>query len=361
MEHAASVLCRILTGRWCEAVAASDEAAILSAAVEHRVHVLLADRSQPFSADGRAFLDDARRREAVVEHVQANAICSVLDALCRVGVKPVLFKGAPLAYTHYPQPYSRPRNDVDMLIRREEVEPVRRVMEQLGYRPAQAISGDRVTHQFQYARSAGPCVIAEFDVHWRLANPVLFADVLSYDEIAGEAIGVASLHPHARTPGAVHSLFIACVHRVAHHQDRDHLLWLYDIHLLAERMTPEQWRAFTDLARRTSTRAVCASGLLRAVDAFGTRLPGEVREALEGSGFEPSSAFLGGGLRRIDIELSNFRHLTSWRARGGLVLQHLFPAPSYMLGAYGVRTAAWLPALYVHRIARGAVRWLRPA
>jgi hypothetical protein len=189
----------------------------------------------------------------------------------------------------------------------------------------------------------------------------VFADVLSYGQINRDAVAVPSIGSHARAPSLVHSLFIACVHRVAHHNDSGHLLWLHDIHLLADRLSAEAWRTFIDLAAETRTRAVCASGLLRASDAFGTRLPPEVRSSLAHPSSEPSSQFLGGTLRRFDIELSNFLRMPSWQARGQLVWEHLFPKPSYVLSAYGVRHAAWLPALYVHRIARGAAKWLRHA
>ena len=34
----------------------------------------------------------------------------------------------------------------------------------------------------------------------------------------------------------VNALVLACIHRLAHHQGRDRLVWLYDIHLLAGRL-----------------------------------------------------------------------------------------------------------------------------
>jgi hypothetical protein len=58
--------------------------------------------------------------------------------------------------------------------------------------------------------------------------------------------------------------------------------------------------------------------------------------------------------------LSTLRQLPTFRARVELVWQHLFPKPAFIMNAYGVRRRLWLPALYVHRAARGALRWLRP-
>jgi len=155
-------------------------------------------------------------------------------------------------------------------------------------------------------------------------------------------------------------LFLACIHRVAHHYDDDALVWLYDIHLLASRFGSAEWSALIDLATRTRTRTICHQGLRAAQDAFGTVLPASLPQWLSASEPEPSAAFLAPTLRTIDVELSTFRRLPTWRARAELVRQHLFPKPAFILRSYGVKGRAWLPLLYAHRAARGAFRWLRP-
>jgi hypothetical protein len=355
-----TVLADLLTGNNIPPPNAWQDGTLLDAAIEHRVHLLLAERPAGCPQHVNEQLQAAVREEALIEQLQFTSTYRVLDALARVGIRPVLFKGAALAYTCYSKPYHRPRNDVDLFIPKEDEPAVRDVMETAGYQRAVAITGERVTHQFQYSKSGTAGVVCEFDFHWRLANPKLFSDLLTFEEIASEAVDVPALGRPARAPGLVHSLFIACVHRVAHHDDRDHLLWLYDIHLLATRLTAEQWRAFETLVLRTRMGAVCGKGLKLAADLFGTRVPRAIEDAFAGARFEPSAAFVGGGLTRLDIEFSNFRNLAGWRARGQLIWQHLFPDRRYMLNAYHATNPMWLPALYAHRIARGAVRWVRP-
>src|SRR5678816_3932786 len=75
-----------------------------------------------------------------------------------------------------------------------------------------------------------------YDVHWKLACPQAFAHLLTYGEVAAEAVPVSALGPHARRPSDGHELFIACVHRAAHHAGDERLIWLYDIHLMTERL-----------------------------------------------------------------------------------------------------------------------------
>jgi hypothetical protein len=355
-----AVLADLLTGHDIPPPIAWEDEALLDAAIEHRVHLLLASRPAGCPSHITEQLQAAVRQEALIEQLQFTSTGRVLDALAGVGVRPLLFKGAALAYTCYAKPYHRPRNDVDLFIRKEDEPAVRAVMESAGYRRCDAVSGERVTHQFQYSRIDTAGVACEFDFHWRLANPALFSDLLTFEEIARDAVNVPALGRTGRAPSPVHSLFIACMHRVAHHDDGDHLLWLYDIHLLATSLTLQEWRVFESLTVRTQMRAVCGKGLRLAADLFGTRVPPAIRDAFAGAPLEPSAAFVGGGLSRLDIELSNFRHLSGWRARGQLVWQHLFPDRRYMLNAYHATNAMWLPALYAHRIARGAVRWVRP-
>jgi hypothetical protein len=300
---------------------------------------------------------DAARREALQRHDLGR----VIEALAAIGVVPVLLKGVPLSYTCYPQPHLRPSVDVDLLIRRADVGAVHHTMARLGYARAHLIGGERVMHQFQYVTREPATLALAYDFHWRIANPEVFADVLSYEEIARETVSVPALGSHARTLSDVHALLFACVHRVAHHDDADDLIWLYDIHLLAQRLTDDRWRDLARVAGDRRMRAVCERSLARASEAFGACMPPHIREAFADGGDEPSAVFLDGPLRQIDLQRSNFRHLRTWNARWQFVRQHAFPAPRYVLDAYEVSNRVWLPALYVHRLLRGAVRWLRPA
>lgn len=346
-----------------------DDPLLLETAVRHHVHAMLADRLDVFGQRGQldprlerlqAALRGLVRRQALVEALQAGQTRRVLDRLAACGVRPVLIKGVPLAYTVYAKPYHRPRGDVDLVIRKEDTAVVREAMERLGYRRSGRIDGEQITHQFQYWTDRPADVRHEFDFHWRLAEPVLFADLLSYDDLDRRAVPIPALGDHARGASDVDALFIACIHRVAHHNDADDLIWLYDIRLLAARLSADGWSAFADLAARTRSGAVCAASLTAAVAAGEVFVPPAVREALASARAEPTASFLGGRLRRIDIELSNFRALSGWRPRARLLWQHLFPSASYMRQTYGVSRRIGMPAAYAMRMARGAARWFRP-
>ena len=94
----------------------------------HGVQGLLAPnfaRQIPRSAGLQIFVRPLRRRRisGLLEILQRRETVTVLEALTQRGIRPLLMKGAPLAYTHYRSPHLRPRGDTDVLIRRVDREP----------------------------------------------------------------------------------------------------------------------------------------------------------------------------------------------------------------------------------------------
>ena len=57
----------------------------------------------------------------------------MLDVLVAAGVTPVLFKGAVLAYTAYPDPACRPMGDLDLWIDLDAMPRAQAALESLGY------------------------------------------------------------------------------------------------------------------------------------------------------------------------------------------------------------------------------------
>jgi hypothetical protein len=280
---------------------------------------------------------------------------SVVAALAAAGLTPLIFKGAALAHRHYPEPWLRPRVDTDLLFSEGERSEAGAVFEQMGFTLVPRPTGEHVTHQCTYTRVVHG-MRTEIDVHWKIADPQVFADVLSYEELARDAVAVPELGAAARSVSDVHSLIIACTHRVAHHYDSELLLFLYDIDLLGRRINEASWDRVIALASERRIRGVCARGLHVAADLFHTPVPTRVMTALEAAdGAEPTAAYLRRRLRRVDILRSDLHALGGWRVRAKLLRP-----PRYILASYGQTRASLLPALYVHRILRGALEWFRP-
>jgi hypothetical protein len=291
----------------------------------------------------------------------------VLGALAKSGVRPLLLKGAALAYSIYPSPGMRPRADTDLLICSSDREVCHRVLSQEGYEKVNAIRGELVQYQCGYAMQDRLGIGHVLDVHWRISNTQLFSQALGYEELKLRAFPLKALGKHAHGLAPVHALLHACMHR-AHHLHSpmivngvqsaagERLIWLYDIHLLVESMSHQELVEFAALAEGKRIRAVCCDGLLRANEYFATQLPEEALLALTTkSSAEPSEAHLRTG--RLRHFITELRSLPRWQDRMRLLKEHLFPPTDYMLEKYSGSSRAWLPMLYLKRGIHGA--WKR--
>jgi len=355
--------------RWPASWNGDMEERFIQAARAHGIQSLLAHllyhrgEGQEWPDRVRTILAAETRAQVFSESLRFVELRRVLRALFEGGVHPLLLKGTHLAYTHYPSPCLRPCSDVDLLIRESDRQPAGRLMNDLGYCPGVRVSGELVTYQTLYQRDARLGLKYEFDIHWRLAEPQTFAQLASFDDLACEAVQVAYLGAGARGLSAVHALLLACVHRVAHHNNTRRLIWLYDIHLLAAGMSEQQWNRFMELAGQRRVRAICASGLRAAQRSCGAPVPSFVLSDLIAKTpfgeVERSAAFLKNGRRKADVFISDLRALPRWPDRLRLVYQHLFPSAEYVLRSNNTSIAVLLPLLYARRIVRGVGKWLR--
>jgi len=322
---------------------------LVALARAHRVDVMLADRRHE---------SDAVRVAAARELSCRRDIAEVVEASRRAAVDVLLLKGAALAYTHYREPHLRPFNDVDLLIRPADRDRAARAIESAGYSRAVETDAELWSGQHHFVKTT-PSGRVMVDLHWRIANPIAFAEALVFDEAWERSVPVPALGSHARTLSPADSLLLACLHRVAHHKDHVQLLWLWDIHLLASRMPAGEFEAFAASALRARVGAVCAHSLALAQECFRTAVPEDVMTSLGGAAGEPSAAFVDRSMSPFDVARADLAALGGWRERAGLVREHLFPSTSYMRRRYPAWPAALLPLAYVHRMIRGAPRWLR--
>ena len=352
LTDAEAALCALLREAPNRRARIDDEAIAVSARA-HRLHLVLAqyvDRAD-LAADlrGAAALEAARQRE----------LARALKALAAAGIGAICIKGAAIAYTHYPRPEMRPRLDTDLLIAPGAREGATRALRAAGYeRPVEA-DGDLCTSQVHLTRVDSAGIDHQLDLHWRISNVLALAGVLTCEDVAARACPLPHVSAEALVPCAMHSLLIACVHRVAHHRNSANLLWLYDVALLADSLDEHERTAFAALAAERQVRAVCAASLQRAADAFGGAAADLARRLAPppGAPAEPTTGLLSPGLRLVDLLAADIRSLDSWRQRAQLVREHVFPSRAYMVARYGAgRPLAWL---YLQRIAGGAPKWFR--
>jgi hypothetical protein len=339
---------------------------LLDRARAERVHLLLAD-SIGRAADSDALFTPAEiarltgetRAAAVNDVARTRELVRMTSALEAASCQPIVFKGAALAFTHYRRPWLRPRLDVDVLVAERSQERASRILRSLGYERPPFVSGRLVMYQEPLVRAEPGGLEHVVDLHWRVANPQAVSRVLSHAEMVLRANTIELPGGQLRVACPADALVLACVHRAAHHQDAQDLLWLFDIHLVASRLSDEEWHAVVSAARAGRVSALCARGLTLAAGRFGTIVPGFVSAALSrGPSSEPSAVFLRAGLTPAGRLLSDLRAL-GVGSGARLLVEILAPPRAYMRATHG--EAAWLPWLYARRVAAGAGKWLRPA
>ena len=309
------------------------------------------DRIAP---DAKVRLAQIARESVLVESVRSEHLLRTIAALDAEGVRPLLFKGAALAVTHYPEPWLRTRSDSDLLVRVDEAGRTRVLLERLGFTQVPRPRGALITQQARYEGTAQGVRLA-YDVHWRISDPHAFAAALPYEDLERRAIAG---HPSgARTVSNVDALAIACVHRAAHHYDTDHLLFIYDIWLIARAFREDQWMEFAGIAERRRLRSVFRRALELAADHFRLEVPPAVQQALSGGDLEPTGIFVRRGLRKVDVLVSDLRSLTAWGDRFQLFKSHLFPGSSYLSASSPAGARLAFPFI---RVIRGARKWWRP-
>jgi len=311
--------------------------------------------------DFRLALAQHVKRAAAIELLVARELARVLRCLRTAGIGPLLIKGVPMAYTLYPAPYLRPRSDTDLLFAsRAETEQALEYVVRTGYTARNAVSGAFVSHQIACAKTDAMGVVHTLDLHWKISETHRFANTFVFSELQADAIPIGGLSPDANGLGTVHALLLACMHRMTHAPsgDANRLIWLYDIHLLAESLSRGQWNEVVTHSRRKRIGRTCLDGLREARRVFHTRLPRSgidaLVEAAKSEPFGPDSM-----RSRWRFELMNFRSLPTWPARRRLLREHLFPSPAYMAAKYRTRSRLLLPALYALRFARGLPKLFR--
>ena len=334
---------------------------LFAGATEHGVLPLIADRlsgARAVSGPIRQRSLIEKQRSTVVDLALERELRRLLASFAERRIDVLVIKGSQLAYSHYERSDLRARVDSDLLVRRERRDDAAQLLRQLGYAAAEKVVGELNATQQLFTRPGPGDLALHIDLHWRWSSPPAFANVLTFDEMYSASMPIPGLGGAARGLSPVHALIVACVHRVAHHHDEgDQLKWLYDIHLIASRLTPGEWETFVSLASDRAIGAVCVQGLERAAERLGTTYPSELRDAVRAGdrNEEPTAAYLE-ARSQADAVLADLRSL-GWQDRLRLMREHILPGADYMRRRYAPDSHLPLVALYVLRMGRGARRW----
>lgn len=306
----------------------------------------------------------ARCREAALEDaLKLGEMRRVCEGFAVRDVRAAIIKGGSLAYTHYPQPWCRPRLDLDLLVVPGDRARAAAVLDAIGYTRAGRIHGEFVNRQDAYEHLGAAGLPHTVDLHWDATNRVFFSQRLPAQDLLARAVPAPFAGPGAWQLHPIDSLLVACLHRAAHHTDHMRLIWICDEWRLARALPPGDVDLLLARARDAGVASLCARDLAEARDLLGGgdgALGDAALAALDriGAG-EPARRFLTGPRGHLGDLWLDVRSLPRWRDRLLLIREHVLPPASFVLARSGTSRRTPLPWLYARRFARGAWRWIR--
>ncbi|MDX2477662.1 MAG: nucleotidyltransferase family protein [Gammaproteobacteria bacterium] len=204
-----------------------------------------------------------------------DATQKLLDLLATNQIPALMLKGTPVAFLYYPDTYLRSRCDTDIYIDEYDLKRTAELLSAHNYELSGLGTRKHSSKQFVAAIESVQKQFLHFDMHWMLSNRVLFRSTLPFKECLQSSQPVAGLGSNAHALSITDLMIHACIHRIAHgrNTERNRLIWLYDIHLMAEAMGDTGLDLFLVKAKQKSITVLCADALKTCQAIFNTSLP----------------------------------------------------------------------------------------
>lgn len=269
-------------------------------------------------------------------------LSSLLEALRPRGIAAVVLKGCCLAEGVYGDIALRPMRDIDILVRRKDLEEVQQVVINMGYgpteRPAIREQCLRHHHLIPFTRQGGPPI----EVHWSL-TPAGCRFPITMEDLEEKTVGININGSPALMLGPGDLLVHLCLHICTNH--RFNLLELRSIGDIAEVLRHYwdeiDWKSLGSRTRRFGVGKYVYSTLLVVEKLFGTPLPPGALAQLDHDGNDTEIAEIIAGylLDRRAIPLPDLfgpmsRNTNRFQTLGAF-FRALFPRYAYLSRKYG--------------------------
>ena len=301
--------------------------------------------------------------QAMWETRHRAVLAQLVGAFAEAGVRSLFLKGTGLAYDLYQNPAARARGDTDLLVARDQLQHARRVLTDLGFVVDPNVAGlSDDLHLQEIWRLDHPDESRhDIDVHWQVMNSFALSQIIGVEACFASAIALPRLARRALTLDHVTMLVHTALHKATHlvspyfsdgqaYYGGDRLIWSYDIHLLAQAFSENDWTHLLRVARKDGIAEVCLAALVCARDGLGTPVPGEVLDDLQAavpedrqSGFLLRSGQLGRAWRDLHA-------LAGWRSRAAYIHSRVLPPQAFVRAKYPELAGRPLFVLYLRRV-----------
>ncbi|WIG58077.1 MAG: hypothetical protein OJF49_000822 [Ktedonobacterales bacterium] len=210
-----------------------------------------------------------------------NEQATLLARLAEQGIEAVAVKGVALALRYYGNLALRPVGDIDLLVRRSQIESGAAVLREMGY---VALPGSGHARAFGalrnralvYLKEDGPTV----ELHWDLASVPPYAERFATSAIWGRTQRMAVGSAEARYLDPADELRYLCFHYAAQHY-AERLIWLVDIAELVGALPADwDWLVFVNDTREAGLALPMAYALALAQQLLDLAIPTAALAAL---------------------------------------------------------------------------------
>ncbi len=238
----------------------------------HGVDLLLVERfsRQPGLAER---IPESLRREAKQNLFNnfelAAKLVTIASEAEAAGIRLFCFKGPMIAVTGYGNLRVRAAGDLDLLIRREDLERVVRLLSDLGFRAKDELDGRsyRQTHfHLPFEDDQG----YEVEVHWAVSRPHCHV-AFEVDRLWMRRETVSLQGRSLPGISAEDHVLILCVHGLRHLWER--WIWVGDLAGVLDRYPHLDWDFLVSEARRLGCSRMLHLGLMLVVEVFDAPVP----------------------------------------------------------------------------------------
>ena len=255
---------------------------------------------------GRYYSGHARR-----SLFQVGQLFKIMQLFKEQGIAAIPFKGPMLALSAYNDVTLRGFDDLDFLLRKEDILGAKSLLISQGYQPFFDLEGDQestyLSSPFHYShhlmRDDG---ISYVDLHWAI-EPTYLSFVLNSDGL-WDRLTEVSLDGHAvQTISREDMVLLLCIHGARHRWER--LIWLADLGQLVQTPHGLDWDWIFEQSKTLGNERMLWLGLTLVRDVLGVPLPPTISARVEKDGMLETL------VRQVKWEL--FRE--NWYVRSGPV------------------------------------------
>jgi hypothetical protein len=221
----------------------------------------------------------AYEQNAARNLILTNELVQMTQALDEKGVQSIAYKGPALSVLAYGDIALRRFVDLDLMVRRENVQQAAEVLATRGYHPAKSLTSDQealllqTQHNLQFVSDSRVVV----ELHWQVSSH-LFASSVTAEELWNNLETIRVNGFPVKSFSTEDLLFSLCVHGSRHLWER--LAWIADVaHVLQVR--PEiDWAALVARAQIANAERMFLLGLYLASDLLHSQLPDAISKKI---------------------------------------------------------------------------------